>query len=490
MIKEISFTEEWLESFKKQAEHKKIDKIILEKMIYAIHLLEHIQINGLDFVFKGGTSLVLLLNKVNRFSIDIDIICETERKNLEAILDKVIESSRFNSYSLDEHRSYKEGVPKAHYGFEFDSVTNAKYSGKILLDVLIEDSIYPELTEKPIQCKWIKTEEEVLVTVPTIDSITGDKLTAFAPNTIGIPYYKGEISFSMEICKQLFDLSKLFEQIEKIDVVAECFQVFAEQEIIYRNSQELMPKSVLQDTIDTCIILAKKGKGDQQEKTHFIELQKGIKAFGFGFLMSGNFRIDDAVAASARVAYLAAKLLKKDLSPIQYYNKQDIKDWNIENQDWIFLNPLKRQPDKSSFYYWFKAVELLTKEREEIVLAGEDHPYKFYQNSSESKLKTWRIDLGEEYSKLHLFNISLDPITIKNSLNLSAKIETQETEEIFSFSLGELYNNPVLNDTLFFDEKDQYIEINLPKERAWVTFEVEMNSEVGNFEMKLVCEYK
>ena len=42
---------------------------------------------------------------------------------------------------------------------------------------------------------------ETLVTVPTIDAITGDKLTAFAPNTIGIPYFKGKDkqSFSMEI---------------------------------------------------------------------------------------------------------------------------------------------------------------------------------------------------------------------------------------------------------------------------------------------------
>ena len=52
MIKEHCFSEEWLESLKKQKEHKQIDKIILEKMIYALHLLERIKSNGLDFVFK------------------------------------------------------------------------------------------------------------------------------------------------------------------------------------------------------------------------------------------------------------------------------------------------------------------------------------------------------------------------------------------------------------------------------------------------------
>jgi hypothetical protein len=68
MIKEKCFTEEWLDTFKKQAAHKRIDEIILEKMIYALHLLEQLRANGLAFTFKGGTSLVLLLEDANRFS--------------------------------------------------------------------------------------------------------------------------------------------------------------------------------------------------------------------------------------------------------------------------------------------------------------------------------------------------------------------------------------------------------------------------------------
>ena len=58
MIKTNCFTEEWLNNFKKQKEHKRVDKIILEKMIYALHLLELIKVNGLDFVFKGGTNII------------------------------------------------------------------------------------------------------------------------------------------------------------------------------------------------------------------------------------------------------------------------------------------------------------------------------------------------------------------------------------------------------------------------------------------------
>lgn len=363
MIKEHCFTDEWLDSFKKQKEHKRIDKGILEKMIYALHLLERIKANGLDFVFKGGTSLVLLLEEGNRFSIDIDIICKTDSETLETILNKVIETSNFKSIELDEHRSYKDGVPKAHYSFAFDSASKGKYSGTILLDVLIEDSIYPELTEKSVQTKWIETENDTKIVVPTINAITGDKLTAFAPNTVGIPYFKGKDQqpFSMEIGKQLFDLSKLFERIDNMEIVAQSFEAFAIQEIKYRKTEtsDLTTENVLQDTIDTCAILAKKGKGTAAEKSKFNELQKGIRAFGTGFLMNGNFRIDDAVPAAARIAYLSAKILHKDLSPIEYFQGQDIKEWNIQNQDWNFLNRLKKQPDKSGFYYWYKTLEVM-----------------------------------------------------------------------------------------------------------------------------------
>ena len=364
MIKDKCFTEEWLEHFKKQEDHNRIDKIILEKMIYALHLLEQLTVNGLDFIFKGGTSLVLLLEEDNRFSIDIDIVCKTEKEHLEATLNKIVETSNFIEWKLDEHRSYQPGVPKAHYKFLF--ISKFRGSGTILLDVLVEDSIYPELIERPIATKWIETDKEMVVCLPSIDSITGDKLTAFAPNTIGIPYFKGKdrLPFAMEICKQLFDLSKLFEQIQNVETVAKSFYAFAEHEIDYRKSTnlkyELNPKVVLLDTIDTCLIIAKRGSGSDDEKRKFTELQNGIRALGSGFLMKGKFRIDDAIQASARIAYLAARILAKDYDPLEYYKGQHVKNLVIEDPQWNFLNRLKRQPDKSSFYYWYHTVRILT----------------------------------------------------------------------------------------------------------------------------------
>lgn len=47
---------------------------------------------GLNFIFKGGTSLVLLLDEIKRFSVDVDIITEEDKEMVETVLNKIIEN--------------------------------------------------------------------------------------------------------------------------------------------------------------------------------------------------------------------------------------------------------------------------------------------------------------------------------------------------------------------------------------------------------------
>ena len=49
------------------------DPAIMESMIHALYLLEQLKITGLDFIFKGGTSLTKAYGIGSRFSEDIDI---------------------------------------------------------------------------------------------------------------------------------------------------------------------------------------------------------------------------------------------------------------------------------------------------------------------------------------------------------------------------------------------------------------------------------
>ena len=50
------------------------DSALLERVLFAFGLLEAIARVGMPFIFKGGTSLMLLLDHPLRLSTDIDIL--------------------------------------------------------------------------------------------------------------------------------------------------------------------------------------------------------------------------------------------------------------------------------------------------------------------------------------------------------------------------------------------------------------------------------
>jgi predicted nucleotidyltransferase component of viral defense system len=56
-----------------QSKYKK-DPGLLERVMYAFGLLEALSIVGMNFIFKGGTSLLLITERPMRLSTDIDII--------------------------------------------------------------------------------------------------------------------------------------------------------------------------------------------------------------------------------------------------------------------------------------------------------------------------------------------------------------------------------------------------------------------------------
>ncbi len=188
-------------------------------------------------------------------------------------------------------------------------------AGHILLDVLFEKIYYPNVVEIPIETKWIESDEIINVFVPDINSITGDKLTAFAPNTTGIKYQMGK---ELEIIKQLFDLGNLFEKIDSVEIVAQSFAAFVKEEIGYRQLS-IGAREVLTDIIETAKTIALRDKNVEDPfKSNFMELQKGIRNFN-SFLISGNFRLDEAIPAGAKAAYIAAKILTENFVALERY---------------------------------------------------------------------------------------------------------------------------------------------------------------------------
>lgn len=83
MISTESFSREWISQKSIELDYK--DKLLLEKVIRAFSLLEMLVDAGAPIVFKGGSSLLLILkDSLNRLSIDVDVICPPGGKSAMA----------------------------------------------------------------------------------------------------------------------------------------------------------------------------------------------------------------------------------------------------------------------------------------------------------------------------------------------------------------------------------------------------------------------
>lgn len=355
----MTYTKEWI--LKKSSQYvrgkKKADPTLIEKVTKALHLLEELARTDLKFIFKGGTSLLLLLNKMHRFSIDIDIIVEEKKQDvdMEEVLSKVVEESEIFTRFEENVRQGNNGVPKAHYKVFYTPALDGEES-YILLDVLFEKSHYVKVIEKNIDCSLIEySEPAVKVMMPSVDCILGDKLTAYAPNTTGIPYGKNK---ELEIIKQLFDVGNLFDEMEDINAVRNTFRQMAEQELAYREKgQDLTYVDVLNDIFETSRILSERGR---IEKATFDQLQTGVNRIK-DYIFSKNYILESAVNSASKAAYLSL-LLKYDITDIEKFDpKINLIEYVIEHQDFKkFKSIMKFDPE--AYFYWYKSIELLSLE--------------------------------------------------------------------------------------------------------------------------------
>ena len=345
MIKDQTYSAEWILEVKRKL-GRRTDAKLVEKVVYALAFLEQLQVNGLEFIFKGGTALLLATEVPKRFSIDIDIITGQSEAEIVAVIERVQASGIFLRWEDDNARKHTPDAPVGHFKMFYNSLIDGREE-PILLDVLYTPNPYPELMEIPIRHPWIDTEGAITtVAMPTFDAILGDKLTAFAPRTTGILYSKDR---PVEIIKQLYDIAFLFDNIDTLEVVKASYGKVVAEEIGFRNL-EISADDVLQDTREACYVLSIREEKDKD----FQQLFTGIRNFT-NFTIQ-PFRIDEAIVAAAKVAYLVG-LLKSDIEAVieRYIDPAQIKDWIIEDQQYNKLNKLKKN-NPEAFYYWFKTL--------------------------------------------------------------------------------------------------------------------------------------
>lgn len=352
MISKECYSLEWIERVAK--DNKVPDKIIVEKVIRAFSLLESLVAQGCPLIFKGGTSLMLHFNSNKRLSIDIDIVCPPGT-DVQPYLEKAKEYEFFDYELID--RIAPHNVPKSHSKFFYNVTykTNAEV-GHILLDILFEDNLYNKVEHKNIDSPFIKHDGEIFaVQVPSIEDLLGDKLTAFAPNTTGIPYMKGDRDCSMEIIKQLYDIASLFDKVENLAITSDTFNKFAKVEMNYRNIDGDDTNLVLDDVFNTALCITLRG---QVRKDEFGRLQRGITRIK-SYIFSESYTIDSAVVNAAKAAYLATLLKTGHLDFTRFNNNiEAIKERNIAKLD-TRLNKLKKYAPEA-FYYWLEIESLLS----------------------------------------------------------------------------------------------------------------------------------
>ncbi len=254
MIAEICFTAGWLD--KKRKVLKGVDPSLLERALHAFALLGHLAESDLKFVFKGGTSLLLHVPVIRRLSIDIDILCSAPATELDRILGEVAKVPPFTRYEEDERGS--RGLPqRRHFKFFYTPLVAGNPAPHVFLDVVEEPHVPHDVIVKPITPDILEIRREIPVTVPTVESLLADKLTAFAPRTTGVPIApaNGGPPDTMQIVKQLFDVGELFNLTEDLTAVRRVYHKVFDLENVYRGGGMTATDS-LHDTLDASLSLS------------------------------------------------------------------------------------------------------------------------------------------------------------------------------------------------------------------------------------------
>ena len=350
----------------KSCENNKVsDPTLMEKTIRALSLLEALVKSGCPFLFKGGSALMLQLACTQRLSVDIDIVCPPGT-DVISYLEPYAEEYGFRSIMASDRIS-RANVPKTHAKcfYQVSYVTNTA-TEKILLDVLFEDNWYSVIERLPIESPFLlMSGEPLMVSLPSKEDLLGDKLTAFAPNTTGIPYIKTvtgrgglpeERHCSMEIIKQLFDVASLFDKINNLGTVRATFKKIARIELEYRNMASDTLTPILDDIYKTSELICT-GIYTKNQSFEYQELVKGINQIR-NLIVSKKYNHYSVLVNASKAAYLSV-LLKKGIDVIEHFNPAiDLRPVKLGDPIHPAINRIKAiRPE--AFFYWMQIEKIL-----------------------------------------------------------------------------------------------------------------------------------
>ena len=371
MIHEKCFT---LDNLREQGEALQVSDLRnLEKCILALELTARLKSEGLEFIFKGGTSLLLHCTPAKRLSIDVDILSLEPLQKFEEVLKRATNTAPFHNWEHQEKRD-REAPPTIHFKAYYDSAVSGDEES-IQLDVICTDNPYSKIIKAPVNASFLEIEEVTEVNIPSPSCLLADKVAAFAPTTIGFPYYpivpstgdQGEPR-PIKVIKHLFDIAELARLArDTADIITTYNAIHAEQ-LHFRNGAWSIAEA-LADTQQAAYNVSRIGgpqqdAGDATNLEHREILERGISSLG-SHLFSESFQRADAQIAAAKAALaaqvIASQALDFDISG--YLQEQPdiagLKDAELTGA-WEHISaPLKRG-NIEAFRIWHKA-QLLTR---------------------------------------------------------------------------------------------------------------------------------
>lgn len=176
---------------------------LAEQAVACLELAAELAGTGLEFVFKGGNSQLILLPEPRRFSIDVDIATGATREQVVAAVETVARHDFFTRWTHRQHKT-KPWLPLTSFEVFYQSHSTNEAESLVMLDAILQPCPYPA-QRRAVACgNLYRSGAEV--SVPTVPGLIGDKLLTLGPFTLGIPVGKKKAGQRL---KHLFDVAHL-----------------------------------------------------------------------------------------------------------------------------------------------------------------------------------------------------------------------------------------------------------------------------------------
>jgi len=293
----------------------------LERAIFSLEYLGQLQKEGLDFVFKGGSAIqVILRDKWTRLSVDADICSNVSEKELTEIMGNIHQKFDKAAFSFKvRDRTIAGSIPFYLYILEAPSIAVIGETRSCLLDVM---GIKPNYATTQVALKTPFFNSDITITTPTTGALLGDKLSTIGPNTMG--RHLVDSRNGVEYAKHFYDIKNLQEADFNFKDCRSAFHEAIELQSKIR-SKNFSVQECCEDMFFTCKVASLPQSISEQliaklseqpgvrARSEFRILRDGLARFR-PFLVRGLTYSWDDLRYCAALAALLTKMVQLDLS--------------------------------------------------------------------------------------------------------------------------------------------------------------------------------